>query len=356
MQNLLPRVSSKISRGTYIHGWRWFTSSTILRSNRIIENSHQGTTKKISIIGTGVVGASSAYALMLRHVAPMVMLCDADPGYAHGQVMDMIDGQFLTSTKVRTATHKECGQADVIVITAGVNQKPGETRLQLIQQNYQIMKEVIEAMSPIRPDAKILVVANPVDILTYFAQKFSNLPHNQVFGSGTFLDSLRLRNILASHLGFNPTAIHSYVLGEHGDSQFVAWSCANVGNIPLLSFPEVRRLDLKKIERQAARKAYDIINLKGSTYYGIGACVSSLCESIVNDSGRIQPVSCWSVRHGLYLSLPAAIGRNGVEWIADIPLNEEEQSSMVQTAKAMRHVLDSVEKDANLESKLTASG
>ncbi|ORX99858.1 lactate dehydrogenase [Basidiobolus meristosporus CBS 931.73] len=314
------------------------------------------TTKKISIVGSGVVGASSAYALMLRNVAPTVMLCDAQPGFAHGQVMDMIDCQFLTTTKVRTATHKECGQADIIVITAGVNQKPGETRLQLIEQNYHIMKDVIQSMSPIRPDAKILVVANPVDLLTYFAQKLTNLPHNQVFGSGTFLDSLRLRNILANHLGFNPTAIHSYVLGEHGDAQFVAWSCANVGNMPLLSFPQVQRLDLKKIERQAARKAYNIINLKGSTYYGIGACVSSLCESIVNDVGRIQPVSCWSERHGLYLSLPAAIGANGVEWIADIPLNRDEQARLNSTAESMRRILNSFEESAHQDLSVSASG
>ncbi|ORX84211.1 L-lactate dehydrogenase [Basidiobolus meristosporus CBS 931.73] len=295
--------------------------------------------KTIAIIGSGSVGASIASALILRNVSSTVLLVDVDPKVAEGQSLDLTDSLFLSSSHVKVGTYAEAGQADIIVITAGAKQKPGETRMQLIEKNYAILQNVITNMSPINPNAKILLVANPVEILAHITQKISGLPHNQVFGSGTFLDSGRLRSALGRKLGVNDTAIHCYVLGEHGDHQFVAWSSATVGGVPLLEYPQLKEVDLRALAHEVKRKAYQIIDLKGATYYGIGACVSSLCESILNHQCHIRPVSCWVEKYQCYVSVPAVIGARGIENVIDIRLNEEETKSMESAVEAMKQTI-----------------
>ncbi|CAG8570313.1 15551_t:CDS:2, partial [Acaulospora colombiana] len=210
----------------------------------------------------GSVGASIAFALLIQKICSTILMVDIVQEAVEGQVLDLSDANFISSTQVRAGTFQEAGQCDIVIVTAGAKQKPGETRVELIERNYKILDNVINSMKPLNPDVILLLVANPVDVLTHIAQKLSGLPKNQVFGSGTFLDSARLRLRLAQKLGVSESAIHSYVLGEHGDSQIIAWSSAHVGGKPLLDFPEIANLDKELVAKEIAGKAYEIIKLK----------------------------------------------------------------------------------------------
>ncbi|OZJ06751.1 hypothetical protein BZG36_00428 [Bifiguratus adelaidae] len=294
---------------------------------------------RVAIIGAGSVGATIAYACLLRKVCSEILLVDIAPEIVNGQVLDLADAAFLSSTVVRGATFEETGQCDIIVITAGAKQNQGESRTQLIKRNHKILNSVISSTKPLNKHAIILLVANPVDILTHIAQKLSGLPRNQVFGSGTYLDSGRLRLFLSQLLGVSETAIHAYTLGEHGDSQFVAWSSARVGGKPLMDFPEVKNLDHEKVEYDVAHKAYEIIKLKGATYFGIGACVASLCQTILLNQRHVRPLSVYVERLGVTLSMPAVLGTKGVEEILEVPLNEKEKKLM-KSVHSMKQIID----------------
>ncbi|KAI8379412.1 lactate dehydrogenase B [Radiomyces spectabilis] len=294
---------------------------------------------KVAVIGAGAVGASISYALMLKDVASEVLLVDVVPDIVKGQTLDLSDAACVSSTRPRVATPKEAGQADIIVITAGANQKEGESRVQLVDRNYKILQSVIGGMQPIRKDAIIILVANPVDVLTHIAQKLSGLPQRQVFGSGTYLDSTRLRSMLADTLNVNATSVHAYVLGEHGDSQFIAWNAASVAGKPLLSFPEVQQMDKEAARKTIAGKAYEIIKLKGATYYGIGACVADLCESVLFNKMQVRPLSVFVPNLGAVLSMPAKFGGNGIEEIYEIPLTKEEQDRLQASATTMKDIM-----------------
>ena len=222
-------------------------------------------TRKVAIIGAGSVGSTAAYACLLRRVASTLIMVDSNVDRAVSEVSDLVDAAYLSKTIVKVGDLKEAGTCDIIVITAGAKQKPGETRLDLIDRNRQILNSVILGMD-INPKAILLLVANPVDVLTTIAQQISNLPKNQIIGSGTFLDTCRLRYELANILSLSPTCIHASVLGEHGDSQFIAWSCAHVAGIPLLDFKEIKSLDKKQLGSKVAKKAYSIIASKGSIF------------------------------------------------------------------------------------------
>ncbi|RKP10797.1 lactate dehydrogenase/glycoside hydrolase [Thamnocephalis sphaerospora] len=291
---------------------------------------------KIAVIGAGAVGASIAYACVLTKVPANVVMVDVDKRMVEGQVLDLSDVGFLSPVPVSVGTVKEAGQCDIIVITAGAKQRPGEPRSELVERNRTILKSVIDGMQPIRKDAIMILVANPVDVLTYLAQQLSGLPRKQVFGSGTFLDSMRLRGYLADKLQVQQNALHCYVLGEHGDRQFVGWSTANIGCTPLLSHPLMKDVDLATIERQVMRKAYEIIDRKGATCFGIGGCVASLCNSVLNDRRDVRPVSCWDEKHQVCLSTPASVGIDGIEEVLEMPLNEREQKAMDVAVKAIK--------------------
>ncbi|KAI7857466.1 lactate dehydrogenase B [Circinella umbellata] len=297
-----------------------------------------GKNSKVAIVGAGSVGATIAYAIMLRDVASEIMMVDVAPDVVRGQVLDLSDANMITSTKVRGATSKEAGQADVIVITAGAKQREGETRTQLIDRNYKVLHSVIGGMQPINQEAIILIVSNPVDVLTHIAQQLAGIPKNQVVGSGTFLDTSRLRVLLAQKLQVSASSIHAFVLGEHGDSQFVAWSSASVAGKPLLSFSEFKDADKDAMEKEIANKAYEIIKMKGATYYGIGALAASLVDCILLDKREIRPLSVYVESLGTVLSAPAKLGYDGIERVIDIPLDDEERKKLENSAASLKEI------------------
>ncbi|CAG8471639.1 27113_t:CDS:2 [Racocetra persica] len=293
---------------------------------------------RVAIIGAGSVGASIAFALLLQKISSEILLVDIVAETVEGQVLDLSDANFISSTQVRSGSFQEAGQCDIVVITAGAKQKSGESRVELIERNYKILDYVIGSMKPLNPNIILLIVANPVDILTRIAQKLSGLPENQVFGSGTFLDSARLRLKLASVLGIAENAIHSYVLGEHGDSQIIAWSFAHVGGKRLLDFPEVQNLDKEAVAKEIASKAYKIIELKGATYFGIAGCVSTLVQCIVLNQKHVRPLSTYIKEYDCVFSMPVVLGSQGIEKVIDVSLSEEEKNKLRCSASTLKSI------------------
>jgi len=228
---------------------------------------------------------------------------------------------------------------------------PGESRIDLIGRNLKILRSVITSVEPINPHAILLLVSNPVDILVHFAQQFSSLPISQVLGTGTFLDSLRLRGLLAEKAQVAASSVDSYVLGEHGDSQFVAWSAVTIGGVPLAQALPESIIDRKSIAETTKRKAHVIIEAKGATMYGIGGVVRSICESVLFDKNNVKPVSCFVEEMGCCLSMPVVLGRKGVMRRIHMPLNEEEMEALRTSARELRTVIENAEKETIEESK-----
>ena len=273
------------------------------------------------------------------------MIIDINDERAEGQTLDLGDTQFISQTRVRKGTMADAGQSDIVVITAGAKQRPNESRSQLLERNAGIMRSVMNGMKPIRDDAIILVVSNPCDVLTHVAWKASGLPSRQVFGSGTFLDSMRLRSYLSKEIGVNENNVHVYVLGEHGDTQFVAWSSAQVGCSRIVDggFEDWAKDEYRqKAEHDTMRKAYDIIKLKGATYYGIASCVSSLCQSVLFDEKYVRPVSVYDDEKKVVLSWPAVIGRHGIEKIMPVKLSPEENDRLQNAISVLKTGLHSI--------------
>ncbi|CEJ01618.1 Putative L-lactate dehydrogenase B [Rhizopus microsporus] len=293
---------------------------------------------KVAIVGAGAVGASTAYALMFKNICSEILIVDINPEIVQAQVLDLADAASVSHTPIRGASTEEAGQADIIVITAGAKQKEGEPRTQLIERNYRVLKNIIGSMQPIQPDAIILLVANPVDILTHIAQRLSGLEPNQVIGSGTYLDTTRLCVQLGEILDVNPQSINAFVLGEHGDSQMIAWEAATIGGQPLTSFPEFQELDKQAISRAISGKAMEIIRLKGATFYGIGACAADLVHTIMLNRKSVHPVSVYVEKYGVTFSMPAKLGWKGVEKIYDVPLSEEEETLLLESVKALQEI------------------
>jgi len=292
---------------------------------------------RISVIGAGNVGASIAYAIMLRKMPVQLLLVDIDAAMVHGQVLDLNDASFLSPTRVYEGSLTEAGQSDVVVVTAGAKQRVGETRAELVGRNERILSTVIHGMQPMNPNAMLLIVANPVEVLTSVAQCLSGLPRQQVFGSGTFLDSMRLRHHLANTLKVNDNALHCYVLGEHGDHQFIAWDAAHCGPTPIDRMPSASAINREQTMKEVRDQAYDIIKSKGATYYGIGACVASLCESLLYDRKDVRCVSTWNAELGSVVSWPAVIGRAGVEQVLTIQLGgEDERRRLAEAVQAIK--------------------
>lgn len=292
---------------------------------------------KIAIIGAGAVGSTTAYALVMRGIASHIMLVDLNEKRCQGEVQDLFDAAAIQGiTDVTMGTLKGAGQANIIIIAAGVPQKPGQTRLELLQTNHKVIGSIVEGMKPFKKDAIIIVVTNPVDILTRYVQEISGLPRTQVFGSGTFLDTQRLRGFIGKRLDINPSSIHAYVLGEHGDSQFVAWSTAHIGGAPVAQFTELPQAELEAIAVKARRKAYEIIECKGFTSFSVAACVATYCYDILADAKRVVPVSCFIDSLGVCLSMPAVLGRNGIQEVMQEPLNTQEQKQLAASAEVLK--------------------
>ena len=301
------------------------------------------------MIGCGFVGSASVFALMQSGLFTEIVLIDADKNKAEGEAMDISHGiPFASPMKIYAGDYDDIADAAIIVITAGANQKPDETRLDLVHKNIAIFQSIIPEITKRDFEGILLIVANPVDILTYTAQKLSGYPENRVIGSGTVLDSARLKYHLGQHLGVDSRSVHAFIVGEHGDSEIAAWSSANVSGIPLDNFCEMRGHynHMEATERIAAevkQSAYEIISKKGATYYGIAMSVKRICEAIIRDEKSILPIS--TMLHGEYgisdvvLSLPCIVGRDGYETKVPIDLDQEEVSKLHESANTLKEVL-----------------
>lgn len=293
---------------------------------------------KIMIVGTGNVGASIAYALLnQRTPVKEIILTDINIDDAEGEVMDLSDALAVSPSflRLRTGNYDDAKDCDICVITAGANQKPDETRTDLVIKNAKIMRSIVDPIMQSGFEGIFLVVSNPVDTLSWLVQHYSGLPAERVIGSGTVLDSARLRFRLAERLGVHPKSVHAYQVGEHGDSEFALWSTATVGGEKIIDLIPVSKL--KTIEASVRDKAYHIIKKKGATHYGIGACTVQIINSILNDERRILSVSTFDDNTDSYYGFPAVIGKNGVVRRLNIKLTEAEGiqlQSSINTIKA----------------------
>jgi len=295
---------------------------------------------KIAIIGAGSVGTTIAYALMWKNIAAEIMLVDINDERCKGEILDLSDAlPFCCLSKVYKGTLKNAGQTDIVIISAGARQKKDQTRAELIKINKRIIHSIIKEMKPVNKDTIIIMVTNPVDVLTYYAQSITDLSKDQIFGSGTYLDSQRLRNILSRKLNIAEQSIEAYVLGEHGDSQFIAWSCMSLAGIPITKFPSFSTGELQKISDTTRNKVYEIIKCKGATFFGIGACVADICENIIFDQKRVMPLSFYNKTLNVCLSMPAVLGSKGIEQKLPIKLNKQEQKELKQSADKIKRMI-----------------
>jgi len=307
---------------------------------------------RVAIIGTGFVGSSFAYALAQSGVVSEIVLIDVNRDKAEGEAMDINHGlAFVNPVKVWAGDYPDTKAADVVVITAGANQKPGETRLDLAKRNTTIIKSVCQEIVKNTKNAIIVMTANPVDVLTYVAIKETGFPPERVFGSGTLLDTARFRFLLGEHLGVDPRSVHAYIIGEHGDSELPVWSSATVGGVPINKFchkhpPEVCTDQLNHIFYQVKHAAYEIIERKGATYYAIGWALKRIVEAIILDQKSVLTVSTLLTNyHGITdvcLGVPAVIGWDGIERMVELELSELEVSKLVESASVLKNVQQSV--------------
>ena len=304
--------------------------------------------RKAAVIGCGFVGSATAFTLMQSRLFSELVLLDVNMEKADGEAKDIAHGiPFAGQMKIYAGTYDDAADAAIIIITAGANQKPGETRLDLVQKNTAIYQSIIPEIVKRDFGGILLIVSNPVDILTYVALKLSGLPEKRVLGSGTVLDTARLKYALGEHLGVDSRSVHSFIIGEHGDSEIAAWSSTNVSGIPLNEFCEMRGhfnhdAAMDAIAEKVKNSAYEIILKKQATYYGIAMSVKRICECIVRNERSILPVS--AMMHGEYgieditLSMPAIVGIGGVETHVPIALSEEEAEKLVESAKKLKEV------------------
>lgn len=292
---------------------------------------------KIAIIGTGAVGTTIAYACIMRNTCAEIILVDIDEHKCHGEVMDLADAlSFSETSKVIQTTLKEAAQADIIIIAAGKPQKPGQARTELLETNTSIIKSIAENLQPINPKSIVIMVTNPVDTLTLYAQSLIKLPRNQIFGSGTLLDSQRLRNLVSQRLNVAEESIHAYILGEHGETAFAALSDAHIAGTPLTKL--VDQAELATLVEAAKQKVYDIIACKGFTNYGVASCVAATCENILFDQKRVMPASCYLPEYDVCMSIPVAIGAQGVERIFMPTLNDAEEALLKKTVAKLQEM------------------
>lgn len=304
--------------------------------------------RKAAIIGCGFVGAASAFCLMQSGLFSELVLLDADRDKAEGEALDVAHGiPFASPMKIYAGDYDDLTDAAIIIVTAGANQKPGETRLDLVQKNVGIFRSIIPEIAKRDYQGILLIVSNPVDILTYAAIKLSGMPEHRVIGSGTVLDTARFKYQLGEHLSIDPRSIHAFIIGEHGDSEIAAWSSANVSGIPIHDICEMRGFyhhedAMREIAETVKNSAYEIIAKKKATYYGIAMSVRRICEAIVRNEKSILPLSV--MLHGQYglenvvLSMPAIVGSEGVETTVPIELNREEQEKLKQSAQALGRI------------------
>lgn len=313
--------------------------------------ANQKSGKKITILGAGNVGATVAYTFAVAGTCSDIVLIDINKEKAKGEAMDIRQGvSFSHNVEVFDGTYDAAAGSDIIVVTLGLARKPGQTRLDLAQANVNIIKDVMPKVAKAAPDAIYVVVSNPVDIITYAILKCTDLKPNQLIGSGTALDTSRLRSIIADHLDLSPNSVHAYVFGEHGDTSMIPWSITNIAGITMEQFcaehSEASLIEDEIID-EVRKAGGEVIKRKGATFYAIALTVNKICDDILRDANNIRTVSTYiSGRYGINdvcLSLPAVIGGHGIEKEVTPTLTEEETAKLQASAVALKNVIDSLE-------------
>lgn len=310
---------------------------------------------KVVLVGTGFVGMSMAYSMLNRGGVSELVLIDIDKEKTVGEQMDLSHGLPFAPQKmvIKAGEYDECKDAQVVVITAGIAQRPGQTRLELAETNTKIMKSITQDIMKSGFNGIIVVASNPVDLMTYVVAKVSGLPKNQIIGSGTVLDTARLRFIMSDYLKVSSKNIHAYIMGEHGDSSFVPWNHAYVGCKNIKAVMKDNNLpieDLERIHKDVVNAAYEIINKKKATYYGIGMALGKLVKAIIENENTILTVSTYlkDGKYGqddIYIGIPAVINSNGVRELLEIELTEEEQEKLNNSCNIIKKMREeSIEK------------
>ena len=296
---------------------------------------------KVVIIGCGNVGMSYAYALLnQKNSVNSLVLIDLDEKRIEGEVMDLNHCLSFAPSKIdiKKGDYSDCKDAKIVVIAAGANQNPGETRMDLIHKNSKIFKSIVDNVMASGFNGVFLVATNPVDIMSYLVYKYSKLPFTQVIGTGTSLDTSRLRYLIADKLIINPKNIHAYVVGEHGDSEFVLWSSAYIGTQKINDF--LSNQEKGEIYNKVKNAAYEIIDRKGATYYGIGMCLVKITDAILNDKNCVITVSNYIPEYDIYIGLPMVIGSNGIKQRLRVQLDNEEIEKMKLSIKVIKDAIN----------------
>lgn len=308
---------------------------------------------KVVLVGTGFVGMSMAYTMLNRGGVNELVLIDLDENKAKGEEMDLNHGMPFAPQKmtIKAGNYDECSDAQVVVITAGIAQKPGQTRLELAETNARIMKSITESIMKSGFNGIIVVASNPVDLMTYVVSEVSGLPKNQVIGSGTVLDSARLRYILSDYFEISSKNIHAYIMGEHGDSSFVPWNHAYVGCKKVEDIVKEQNKSkehLEEIHKEVVNSAYEIIEKKKATYYGIGMSLSKIVKSILDNDNSVLTVSTY-LKDGeygqddIYIGVPAVVNKNGVRELLTLKLSEEDQKKLDESCRILKEMREKID-------------
>ena len=304
---------------------------------------------KISIIGAGFVGSTTAFALMNSGLASEIVIVDINKEKAEGEAMDLSHGvSFVRPIDITPGEYADTKDSDIVIITAGIGQKPGETRLDCISKNLKIFKSIVPEVVKFSPNSILLVVSNPVDILTYITYKLSGFPSSRVIGSGTVLDTSRFKYLLSQHFEVDARNIHTYIMGEHGDSEIATWSLTSIAGMKVEEYCDIC---LKKcggeikvdIFKEVKEAAYKVIEKKGATYYAIALAIKRIVEAILRNENSILTVS--SLLNGefgikdVYMGVPTILGREGVKKILQVRLNEEENTQLMESSKVLKAVI-----------------
>ena len=312
--------------------------------------------RKITIIGAGSVGATIAYTLSNDDIASEIVMIDINKQKAEGEVLDIIQGTcFRDPISIIAGDYEDAAGSDIVIITSGIARKPGQTRLELAQTNVNILKSIAPQIAKAAPDAEYIIVSNPVDVMTYVFTKVSGIPENQIIGSGTVLDTARLRCGISEHFGIAQKNVHAYIFGEHGDSSFVPWSCASISAVPVKEYPEAMKrigkevdpIDEEAMIEYVRKSGGKIIANKGATFYAVSASVVQLCKKLVAASESTATVS--TMMHGEYgiddvcLSVLTLVGPNGYQGKVHVELTEEEIEKLQKSADALKAVISQIE-------------
>lgn len=307
---------------------------------------------KIVVVGSGAVGSTFAYTVLLKGLANELVIIDKNKEKAEGDALDLNHGLLLAQPmKIYAGDYPDCKDADIIVITAGAAQKQGETRLDLMQRNVEIFNGILTEILKYNNTAIFLIATNPVDILTHITMKLTNLPKSKIIGSGTLLDSARFRYLISEKIKIDPRSIHGMIIGEHGDTELPTWSMLNVAGVNLNSVSDNCHFYMsaeakEEVYQNTKNAAYQIISKKGATYYAIALSLARICEAILGDQKSILPVSVYLEDYkgisDVCLGIPSIVGRNGIEEILDLPLNDEEEQKLLRSAEQLKNFISQI--------------